>query len=1550
MITGKGDFIGGQFHAPMGDELVSHNPVDGAAVYRTKVTADRVAEACEAAAKAQPAWAALSFEERWEALCRFRAAIKERTEGIAEAITLENGKLIGEARTEVGALVGRFDIIRSRILSDMPDGTLPGFPQESLRHHPHGVVAVLGPFNFPLHLCHAHVVPALLLGNTVVMKPSEVTPLSGERYAEAAEAAGLPAGVLNLVQGTGASGAALGQHESVRGLAFTGSWPTGRRILESALDRPEMLVALEMGGKNTSIVFDDADIRQAAHEIVIGGYLSTGQRCTCTDRVLVQRGAKERLIAALVPLVSNLRMGDPHDKASFAGPLSTAQAKASLAAAIEKAEAAGAKCVAKGQAADGGNFVVPTLHVLPDGVHDIPGYTDHELFGPDVHIEVFEDVDEVVEVLNASPFGLANSVFSRSREPFEALFERTLTGILNWNRSTNQASPRLPFGGTGRSGNFRPAGSYAPRNLAVPVAVQTNQPGAMALNPHLSKHLVAPDLEDLAAAHHAEEQAEIAFDVLDTPRPMAVRRPAGGHLPQSEMWLERFYAGNRMVREKKPGVFDHRRSQGAWFVSVDDEPMSVLDGMSQTATLVGGFADDHVVNGYLAGRFGETAVASQDVTRVDQDGAHIEPVAKAYADKLRELVPGLPHVSFVNSGAEANEKALALCHAQYPSRKKMLAFEGSFHGRTLLALHASFNPSKRAPFEIAGHEVDFAPFPLWLRPNSGEPATPVGWQAAWAKKDVEAARTIADAGDSLLHAEFESLLAVHETLAKGEHFAVSVEPMQSEGGDRYATARFHRALRLLTRAHDVALIMDEVQTGFGLGGAFAWHTGFDLVDAEGKPDTPDCVVFAKRAQAGVCMSRFVDLEPTDAHGASLVRGLMHAELMANDAHAARVQAWVQPRLFELVHRYPELVHNPRLCGYALAFDLPSPQLLNAYLGQRFWRGAIVFGAGSRTVRYRLSRAFSESDVDILFETVRRSLSWLDANPGCNPPEWQDFPRPSADTDAETRVRIVHPSSEAVDVEALLDGVVALEERVYEPERRDPREKLAQALAGDGVAVVAEAKDAASGKWQVVGSALASPLEDVEKVDGPAQDENLGQGNTLYSLAITVDPTFRGRGLGAALKSKQLLAARGMTRADGSSRYAHLTGRNRIGATDAMQKLNRMFGAYEVERLEGQYEGAAAASYYRISLAQPVPADRVTEQSRALSSGVARPFAKAPESLRALEAAGRLFGATVNKLTICNYITPDIVRAVEWAGQLLPNLPHLYLTSSRDESFDKTVRSLRYHRKGANAVLGLEGGYVGHTTAAARSLSDPAVHRQGPSYFEGFSRVPHPSDGGVAATVAALDAAVASAGGADQVIGLFIEPIQERTGRVISTADAEALDAWRGRTGVPIVFVETASAYHRSGVGAFASSALPLAPDAVAWWASGQTGFIHISAKYFVAAPLTMVSTWDGDEISLIRMHHQSRASRRIDVATKSGWLEAALAPVSSVGGTVLGMGLYRVIHLVDEAKRSALLGGLENAGWSTKVFANGAIPVAPGLDLGEDDFKAFGKALSKALA
>ena len=1507
-------------------------------MFETGFTVGAVADAAAAADAAQPAWAKLTFAERAAHLERFKAEIAARGDALADAIVIETGKLRSEAKTEIQTLLNRFELAKGAITSDLKAGQVA--PGEHLRYQPLGVVGVIGPFNFPLHLCHAHVVPALLSGNTVVIKPSDITPLCGQRYAEAALAAQLPAGVLNVVVGTGEVGAAMVAERRLRGLCFTGSWNVGRRILEAAVDRPELLIALEMGGKNACVVLDDCSLRQAVHEVAVGGYLSAGQRCTGTERVLVHRKLADRFVDALAKVVRELRFGDPEDPTNFAGPLATAGALTKVEHAIEIARKAGAEPIVAGAKLPGGSYRSASLHRLPDGVHHIAGYTDFEVFGPDLSIEVIDSDEEAIAVLQASPFGFVNAVFTGSAERFETILARTRSGMLNRNRSTNLASPRLPFGGVGKSGNYRPAGAWAHRNVTAPLAILENPLGAVTTHPHLATTIPPFDLDRLESQHAREEVDEAARELVDLPRPMNIQRPAGGRLPESEALLARLYAGDRVPKEKKPPVFDHLRSAGPWMVSIDREPLAVLDGMSQTATVVGGFAEDPVVRAYTEGEFGDTLVQNEDTA------VHETWSASEYASTLRQLVPGLPHVTFVASGAEANEKAMALCRINCARKDatKVLAFEGSFHGRTLLALHATHSPSKRAPFEIAGYQCQFAPFPVWTTPGD-EPRAPSGFYAAAAVGDLpELLERFGDAKDDpLLAAEVASLAAVHAALETREYTCVIVEPMQSEGGDRYATERFFRALRLLTRFHQTFLVFDEVQVGFGLGGPFAWHSKFRLLNARGQPDYPDAVTFAKRAQVGVVMSRFADPEHASAHNASLIRGRIHADMVSTTHNAERLEKLVQPRLAQLALAYPHLVQNPRVTGYAFAFDLPTPAQLDAFLGQRFWRGAVVFGAGTRTARYRLSDSFLAREIDLLFETIRRSLSWLDAHEGKKPPAWEDVsvtpapaasPQPQAQAQPEVAYRVV-PHDEAMDH---LPAILDIEYQVYEPARRTPPAEIRAAIEdAEGSLIVGEAPSP-GGTKQLVAFAIGAPLEHCKDVEGPDDDPMLGKHNTMYSVSITVAPTFQSSGIGRKLKALQLSNAAERKTATGAPRYRYVTGRNRVGRTAQMTHLNRVFGAHVVTVLTGQYDDPEGqAIYYRIPLG-PIRPDPVVKQdvlrrrtgndedevALDLSSGLTKPFASGPASLRALEDRGLLYGPAVNKLTLMNYTTPGTVRALEWLGALVPELPHLYLTSSRDETIDKALRLIRVTRKTAQVAIGLEGGYYGHTCASCRSLSDPEVHLGGPGHFA-WPRVPHPAIAGTAATIAALRAAVAAAGGPSAILGFVYELVQERTGWVLPPDFVTAIAALRTELDLPLIAAETTTHSYRSGRGPFLSTALGLVPDVLTWWGGGQTGYLHTSPRWFIGSPLTLVSTWDGDELSLVRQHHQLRAARHLDIAGASAALEGALASV-----TTHGLGAYRVIHAGPRA--AALAETLTDRGVAVRRFPGGRLGVIPALD------------------
>ncbi|MEE2789701.1 MAG: aminotransferase class III-fold pyridoxal phosphate-dependent enzyme [Myxococcota bacterium] len=1031
------------------------------------------------------------------------------------------------------------------------------------------------------------------------------------------------------------------------------------------------------------------------------------------------------------------------------------------------------------------------------------------------------------------------------------------------------------------------------------------------------------DLDALEVLHSREENAEARRNPIDNPRRMRIDATPHGQLVASSAWLDRLYAGHRMAKEKKPNVFDHVRSAGPWMTSVDDQPLVVLDGMSQTATLTDGFASDAVVRGYFDGAFNGSILSAPDTSCV------WSAAAEAYAVALRDAFPSTPHVAFTNSGAEANEKALALCKLNAPSgATKVLAFEGSFHGRTLQSLHATWNPVKRTPYELPGFHAQFVAFPVVPVGYDRTQTESVAFRQCVSQGNMAGLKALAeDSADDQLRAEVASLDSINTHLASGSFYAVMVEPMQSEGGDRYGSYRFFRARRLLTRHHGVALIIDEVQTGFGLGGLKAWSDAYGLVDAKGDPDAPDATTWAKRAQVGLCLSRFEDPEPTSANVTSLVRGRLHLTGLDDGHLACEVEGWVSRHLSALTTLYGDLVGRPRGQGYAFAFDLPTPQHMLAYIKQRFQRGAVVFAAGTKTIRYRLSSAYGEHEVRKLFGTIRATLDWLTTHPDLDGPMPDGVHAQQPPEAPPWRIRTVIRSEAAT----LLERLLEIEAAVYEPARRDSPATLNVGLSHpDGVAVVAEVADGDG--WMIIGSALAGPLEQFESVEGPDTDRHLGQANTAYSIAITVHPDHQGQGVGKALRDAQLKALRTMERSDGP-RYEYVTGRNRVGLATSMTHVNRCFGAYEVVRLTEQYgEKNAEAIYYRQPLRAWAPPAVPPSTSNVLpwSDGIARPWHTAPASLRSLLTRGALFGPTVNKITICNYVTPAIVRAIEWVGALNPNHPHLYLTSCRDELVDKSIRTLKHNRPSATLAIGVDGGYLGHTTSGARALSDPAVHRMGAPIVE-WPRMPHPSVAGTDASIDALKAIIEAQGGPDAILGIFVEPFQERTGHTLDESFWESLSAIRNETGIPLVSIETASAGYRCQAQPFATDGSHIIPDIRAWWPGGQTGFIHLTEQYFVEKPLTMVSTWDGDEISLIRCHHNLRALRLGAHDHAYAIFEPVVDAVRALGYTARGTGLYALFEAGESAE--AIANNLQQRGLAVRSFPNGMIALVPPFDI-----------------
>ena len=477
-VTYLGDYIYGTFvlSKESSGEIKSVNPGNlGDTVGVFRCFNNHVYEAVEAAGRAFSGWSALSLSERASYFKKFSSELEAHLEDLSRLISRETGKPLWEARHEVKAMISKIDFTCGKGLNLIADSRVPDAQPDIpglLRFKPKGVMAVIGPFNFPAHLPHGHYVPALLTGNTVIFKPSEKTPAVGQMIAEIIHRSGFPPGVFNMIQGEREIGKRLCL-ANVDAVLFTGSYEVGLKIKRDTVSHFWKTVVLEMGGKNAAIILEDADLEKALYENMLGAFLTSGQRCSATSRIIITSGIAPRFIEQFHELAKNLRIGYAFDEnPPFMGPLINEEARDNYLRFQGIAQREGGETIMRGKALElkpSGYYVTPSIYLMkPKSKHQV--YLGTEIFGPSVGIIVVENLDEAIEEANKTDYGLATSVFTRDRSAYEAVFHRTKTGIVNYNRATAGASSKLPFGGQGKSGNQCPTALFAPYYCTYPVA------------------------------------------------------------------------------------------------------------------------------------------------------------------------------------------------------------------------------------------------------------------------------------------------------------------------------------------------------------------------------------------------------------------------------------------------------------------------------------------------------------------------------------------------------------------------------------------------------------------------------------------------------------------------------------------------------------------------------------------------------------------------------------------------------------------------------------------------------------------------------------------------------------------------------------------------------------------------------------------------------------------------------------------------------------------------------------------------------------------------
>ena len=477
----RGNYLGGRFLRPSrGTEMISEDPGDLLnPVGRVIVSTESVDPAVEAAKKAFPAWSRQPLSRRIQAMKRFQRVMRRRRGFLTILMAREAGKPLRESTREVERLIGKVDEMVGNGLRLVHGFSLQvdrGVRGECV-YRPLGALAVIGPFNFPAHTPASHIVPALLTGNTVIFKPSELTPFVGQAMTEYIHQAGFPPGTFNLVQGGADVGAALTAHPQVSGILFTGSTGAGQAIKKAVLEQPQKLLALEMGGKNAALVLEDADLQIAAREAAAAAFSMGGQRCNATSRIVVHRKVAKAFIPKFLEAVERVKIGYSLDPDALMGPLISHDAVAKFQKYVKLAQDEGYETLRQGKALGvwgkrRGYYVTQSVHLSESPARTAASrYRREEIFGPDVAVYLARNDDEAVALNNEVPYGLITAVFTRSHARFRKLLPKIDTGMVNWNRGTIFSSGKLPFGGTKASGSFKPAGLFSPYYCTYPVAV-----------------------------------------------------------------------------------------------------------------------------------------------------------------------------------------------------------------------------------------------------------------------------------------------------------------------------------------------------------------------------------------------------------------------------------------------------------------------------------------------------------------------------------------------------------------------------------------------------------------------------------------------------------------------------------------------------------------------------------------------------------------------------------------------------------------------------------------------------------------------------------------------------------------------------------------------------------------------------------------------------------------------------------------------------------------------------------------------------------------------
>ncbi|PIP96193.1 MAG: hypothetical protein COW00_19720 [Bdellovibrio sp. CG12_big_fil_rev_8_21_14_0_65_39_13] len=920
--------------------------------------------------------------------------------------------------------------------------------------------------------------------------------------------------------------------------------------------------------------------------------------------------------------------------------------------------------------------------------------------------------------------------------------------------------------------------------------------------------------------------------------------------------LQKYYTGDLIPPEKKEYLTLLRESQGPYLAlkGAKGETKYMMDAASQIATLGLGFSPSafmgtaHYLESWLNNTQGEA-------TKALTDG--LETFVK------RKTNWNHVEMTFVNSGAEANETALGYCYKRrkHKSANKVLAFEGSFHGRMMVTLAATWNKSKREPFEWPGHEITYIPYPE-LPDSQIMLSNPQGWRELW-RDSTRSDFSIPESyhNDPMLSLEVKSLEKVREALLSKTLFAIIVEPMQCEGGDCYSSNRFQNALLLMAKTFGVPVIFDEVQTGFHLGREFFWHTQFQLKNVDGSPLLPDFVTCAKKAQIGLVLSPnhlYKDAfeRQEEYQVASLARGYIHAIALdqAQQKILSLEKHW-DKLLQQLVLKHSKHLARPRGMGLCFAFDVLDKTKLNQYVDKRFQHGMLYYPAGDKTLRFRLNTAYNQQDLEFLFAELDHITNELFNNASEKLPThvetaerssdnvyaWQELILKSKLSDLQgeilpeaelmkqmSKLFGESSSSELVFIdknnfEKFREKIVRMQQLNYEPARQTKIEKFEDAALNPSSICLALIKND-----EIEAMSFASPLKINPTERGVKRDPYFNDEGVLYMLDVTVNKEGQGHGLGRQIKYATSLMAqsRGLKR---------IHGRNRDRLAAPMLSINLSLGGHELFYIHEDYpdnEDYRDVFYYTSPL-------KWNKTKLNLSQAKTSPITE-----RSLDSQyiNEQLPYMVNKICLSNFVSARFMEQVTGLfSSITPELRHGYVCSGQSECVDKIAKSLWYvSSKQTYRMLTFKGHYFGNGSFLSRSLSSKQ------HAFFPVDHLENPNENNWKEVLTEVENHLKK----EKYLGIWLEPIQQQTMQRVPREFLKQLKELSTKLGTNLVYNETSSSrYSYSAQDYCLANQADISPDMGMIFLGGQAGIVYAKSEKFISKPLMLISTWDGDEFS-----------------------------------------------------------------------------------------------------